>query len=56
MTGPDFANDLKTDLDEFKDVQEKIIDQNKTLLNEGPEDLTLDEEEVLGEMAREEAK
>ena len=42
--------------DKFIAAQRKVIDRTKTLLNQGPEDLTRDEEKILGDLAREEAK
>ncbi|AKJ63386.1 DUF4175 family protein [Kiritimatiella glycovorans] len=56
MALDDAARDLKNDLDDFLDAQERIIDQTRTLADRGPEDLTDEEEEILGALAREEAE
>ena len=50
------AKDLADDLKKFVAEQERIIERTKTLLDKGPEDLTDKDEEILGELAREEAK
>jgi hypothetical protein len=47
---------LKDELKAFADAQKKIIDATKPLTELNPEDLTTDQQAVLGELAREEAK
>ena len=47
---------LKDELKAFGDTQKRIIDATKPLSELNPEDLTTDQQAVLGELAREEAK
>ena len=47
---------LKDQLKAFSDVQKKIIDASKQIQQLNPEDLTTDQQAVLGALAREEAK
>ncbi len=47
---------LKDDLKAFSDAQKKIIDASKQIKQLNPEDLTTEQQAVLGELAREEAK
>ena len=47
---------LKDELKTFGDTQKKIIDATKAIKELNPEDLTTDQQAVLGELAREEAK
>ena len=47
---------LKDELKAFSDAQKKIIDATKTFKELNPEDLTSEQQAVLGELAREEAK
>ena len=47
---------LKDDLKAFTDTQKKIISVSKSIQELNPEDLTTDQQAVLGELAREEAK
>lgn len=49
------AKDLKTELDSFVREQSKVVDRSKALAGKAPEDLTEEEREVLGELARKEA-
>jgi hypothetical protein len=56
MTAKDAAKDLKEDMKRFINAQEKILDRSKALRDKGPEDLTEEEKEILGDLAREEAK
>ena len=56
ITAEDAARDLKDDVNDFIKAQERIIDRTRALLDETPEDLTEEEEEILGELAREEAE
>jgi hypothetical protein len=46
---------LKDDLDRFIRDQERIIERSKSLADGGPADLTRDEQQILGELAREES-
>ena len=48
--------DMKDDMQQFAREQEKILERSKTLLDKRPEDLTKEEEKILGELAREESK
>ncbi|MDP6353695.1 MAG: hypothetical protein QF473_01240, partial [Planctomycetota bacterium] len=48
--------DLKDDLEKYVREQKRLLERSKSLMDEGPEDLTEEEEEILGELAREEAK
>jgi hypothetical protein len=50
------AEELREDLKDFIDEQKKIIEKSKSLLDKAPADLTAEEEKILGELAREEAK
>jgi hypothetical protein len=52
----DAVRELADDLKEFAKDQKKILERSRTLLDQGPEDLSDEEEEILGELAREEAK
>ncbi|MHC4874723.1 MAG: hypothetical protein ACYTFY_22970, partial [Planctomycetota bacterium] len=56
LSPEEFAKQLKDDLKEFMKDQRKILEKSKALLEDGPEDLTAEEEEILGDLAREEAK
>ena len=47
---------LKDELKAFTDTQKKIIDATKQIKELNPEDLTTEQQAVLGELAREEAK
>jgi hypothetical protein len=47
---------LKDELKAFSDAQKKIIDASKQIRQLNPEDLTTEQQAVLGELAREEAK
>jgi hypothetical protein len=48
--------DLRDSLKDFMRDQKRIVDMTKALMDKRPEDLTIGEEEVLGALAREEAK
>ena len=50
------GKELKDELEKFVDMQKKIIEKTKSLMDKGPEDLTQEEEKILGDLAREEAK
>lgn len=56
VTAEDVGKTLKDDLKDFIRAQERIIEKTRDLMDETPEDLTDEEEEILGELAREEAK
>jgi len=56
LTADDAGRRLREDLKEFTRAQKRIIDRTATLMDMGPDDLTEEEEEILGELAREEAK
>lgn len=56
MAAAEAGRELKDDLDRFEEAQRKIVEKSRTLLDRGPEDLTGEEEAILGELAREEAK
>ena len=49
-------NELKDDLKNFADKQKRIINATNQFKELNPEDLTTDQQAVLGELAREEAK
>ncbi len=50
------ARELREDLLDFIEAQKKILEKSRTLLDKAPEDLTAEEEKILGDLAREEAK
>ncbi len=50
------AKELLDDLKKFTAEEEKVLERSKTLMDKGPQDLTQKEEELLGELAREEEK
>lgn len=50
------AEELREDLLDFIEAQKKTIEKSKTLLDKAPQDLTAEEEKILGDLAREEAK
>ncbi len=52
----DAASDLKDDVKKFATEEERILDRTRTLLDQGPQDLTGQDERILGELAREEAQ
>jgi hypothetical protein len=55
-TDADRARDLQEFLKDFAAVQKRIVEQTRSLLERGPEDLTEEELEILGQLAREEGK
>ena len=55
-TAEEVARQLKDDLEKFARAERRVVDANRSLLDHGPEDLTQKEQEILGELAREEAK
>lgn len=56
VTADKLLADLQDDLKKFLDEQKRIIDASKSLKELRPEDLTSEQEALLGELAREEAK
>lgn len=50
------AEDLVDDLEDFVRGQKRILERSRSLLEDGPDDLTEAEEVILGELAREESK
>ncbi len=50
------ARALKDAVEDFADEQRRIIERSRTLMDQAPEDLTAGEEQILGELAREESK
>ncbi len=55
-TDEDNARDLREVLKDFTSVQKRILEQSRSLLERGPDDLSDEDEEILGKLAREEAK
>ena len=55
VTSDNRLRDMKDDLQHFVREQEKILERSQTLLDKRPEDLTKEEEKILGDLAREEA-
>ncbi len=55
-TDADRARDLQEFLKEFAAVQKRIVEQSRALLERGPEDLTEEERDILGKLAREEGQ
>ena len=55
VAGENLLHEMKDDLQQFVRDQEKILDRSRTLLDKRPEDLTKEEEKILGDLAREEA-
>ncbi len=49
------GKDLRDDLKKFAADQQRVLERTKSLLEGGPEDLTKEEESILGALAREEA-
>ena len=56
VTADDAGRALKDDLEDFVRAQERIIKKTRDVMGETPEDLTQEEEDILGELAREEAE
>jgi hypothetical protein len=54
-TADNLLHEMKNDLQQFVREQEKILERSQTLLDKRPEDLTKEEEKILGDLAREEA-
>ncbi|MFO7536108.1 MAG: hypothetical protein R6X19_10595 [Kiritimatiellia bacterium] len=50
------AQELREDLLDFIEAQKKILDKSRTLLDKAPQDLTAEEEKILGDLAREESR
>ncbi len=55
-TSEDRARDLRDLLQDFSHAQKRIVEQSRALLERGPDDLTEEEQEILGQLAREEAR
>ena len=55
LAAKDLMKDLNDELPKFISEQEKILERSKTMMNKRPEDLTKDDEKILGELAREES-
>ncbi len=55
VSAEDAARELSEDLKDFTRDQRRILERSRSLLEEGPQALTEEEELVLGELAREEA-
>ncbi|MGI6495780.1 MAG: hypothetical protein ACOX5G_06790 [Kiritimatiellia bacterium] len=55
-TRDDQARDLRALLRDFTAVQKRIVEQSRSLLERGPDDLSEEEEDILGRLAREEAE
>ncbi len=55
-TAEDVARDLTDLLNDFLHVQRRIVEQTRQLAERKPEDLSEEELEILGQLAREEAK
>jgi hypothetical protein len=57
ITSPeDQAKDLVDELRKFTADQERVVERSRSLLDHGLQDLTKEQEELLGELTREEAK
>ncbi len=56
VTPEELKKELLADLKKFVADQERILEKARTLADKGPEDLTQEEKENVGEMAREEDK
>jgi len=52
----ELLEELQDDLKQFVKDQKKMVDLSKTLMDNSPEDLTDDEEKILGKLAREQAE
>ena len=55
-TDEDKARDLREVLRDFTAVQKRILEQSRSLLERGPDDLSEEDEEILGKLAKEEAR
>ena len=56
QTIQDAARDLRKEMEDFKHSQERIIERSRSLQDKKPDDLTAEEQEILGQLAREEAQ
>ncbi len=56
VTPDDLKKDLLDDLKKFIADQERVLEKARPLTDKGPEDLTQEQKDILGEMAREEDK
>lgn len=55
-TREEAADRLHEDLEDFVKAQERIVQATRALVDETPDDLTQEEEKILGDLAREEAE
>jgi len=55
VTADNLLHNMQDDLQQFAREQEKILERSKTLMDKRPEDLTKEEEKILGDLAREES-
>jgi hypothetical protein len=56
VTPEELKKDLLDDVKKFVADQERILEKSRTLADKGPEDLTQEQKDILGELAREEDK
>jgi hypothetical protein len=56
VSAAEVATDLSADMKKFSAAEQRVLERSKTLLDHGPQDLTEKEEEVLGDLAREQAE
>ena len=56
VTPEERKQELLADLKNFVADQERILEKSRTLADKGPEDLTQEQKDILGELAREEDK
>ena len=56
VTPEELKKDLLADVKKFVADQERILEKSRTLVDKGPEDLTQEQKDILGELAREEDK
>lgn len=56
VTAEDAGRRLRDDLDKFTRAQKRLVKASLTLADKKPEDLTEEEESILGDLAREEAE
>ena len=56
VTPEERKRELLDDMKDFVAAQERILEKSRTLADKGPEDLTQEQKDILGELAREEEK
>ena len=56
MTALEEKKELLDDLKKFVAAQERLLEKSRTLADKGPEDLTQEQKDIEGELAREEGK